>query len=275
MQIYAATNGFLDRLNVERVTEFLLELTERMHSQHGDVREKIAGGDWSDETQKAVHDAVESFAADFGYDLDEEGQPLDDETPQLAPRAAGADQPGRRAREPDGRGARGGLGPARRHGHGLSARRQEQDRLGEEHPEDHPCDGDGRRRAPAPRRAADRRAAPVCGRDRAHDAPGGAGGRRGGGARAAAARARLPDERRPAAGHRRPRPGGRLQLADHPRRRAPLRRARPRRGCAAAGMRPGAAASPRWPSAGTSSAAATRASPIDPPTPTRARSPTT
>ena len=40
VQIYAATNGFLDRLNVERVTEFLLELTERMHSQHGDVRER-------------------------------------------------------------------------------------------------------------------------------------------------------------------------------------------------------------------------------------------
>jgi F-type H+/Na+-transporting ATPase subunit alpha len=75
------------------VTEFLLELTERMHSEHGDVLEKIAGSDWSDETQKAVHDAVESFAKDFGYDLDEEGQALDDETPEQAPRAGGADQP--------------------------------------------------------------------------------------------------------------------------------------------------------------------------------------
>src|SRR6478672_6943357 len=33
LQIYAATNGYLDRLNVERVPEFLAELTERMHSQ--------------------------------------------------------------------------------------------------------------------------------------------------------------------------------------------------------------------------------------------------
>src|SRR6266704_6368594 len=32
VQIYAATNVFLDRLNVERVGEFLLALTERMHS---------------------------------------------------------------------------------------------------------------------------------------------------------------------------------------------------------------------------------------------------
>src|SRR5437660_2307896 len=65
VQIFAATNGFLDRLRVERVPEFLEELTERMHAQHGDVREKIAGGDWSEETQKAVDDAVSTFAADF------------------------------------------------------------------------------------------------------------------------------------------------------------------------------------------------------------------
>jgi F-type H+-transporting ATPase subunit alpha len=81
VQIFSATNGFLDRLNVERVTEFLVALTERMHSQHGELRERIAGGDWSDETQKAVYGAVESFAKDFGYDLDEEGQPLDDDAP--------------------------------------------------------------------------------------------------------------------------------------------------------------------------------------------------
>jgi F-type H+-transporting ATPase subunit alpha len=81
VQIYAATNGFLDRLKVERVGEFLAELVERMHSQHSDVREKIAGGDWSDGTQKAVGDAVSTFAGDFGYDLDEEGLPLDDDAP--------------------------------------------------------------------------------------------------------------------------------------------------------------------------------------------------
>ena len=90
VQIYAATNGFLDRLNVERVTEFLLELTERMHSQHGELREKIAGGDWSEETQKEVHEAVDAFAKDFGYDLDEEGQPLDDDAPPAAARMRSA-----------------------------------------------------------------------------------------------------------------------------------------------------------------------------------------
>ena len=81
IQIYAATNGFLDRLNVERVPEFLMELTERMHAQAASAREKIRGGDWSEETQQEVKRAVEEFARDFGYDLDEEGQPLDDSPP--------------------------------------------------------------------------------------------------------------------------------------------------------------------------------------------------
>ncbi len=81
VQIFAATNGFLDRLNVERVPEFLLGIIERLHSKHSDLRAKINGGDWSEETQKEVRDTVEAFAKDFGYDLDEEGQPLEDDAP--------------------------------------------------------------------------------------------------------------------------------------------------------------------------------------------------
>ncbi len=99
VQIYAATNGYLDRITVDRVTEFLLGLTERFHAQSAELRSKIAGGDWSDEVQQAVNDAVASYAEDFGYDLDEEGQPLDDEpAPPLHSRepaggeATGADE---------------------------------------------------------------------------------------------------------------------------------------------------------------------------------------
>ena len=111
VQIYAATNGFLDRMNVERVSEFLLGLTERMHSQHGELLEKIAGGDWSEETQKAVHDAVEAFAEDFGYDLDEEGQPLEDDEPRAR---SGSARVGATARTPrTARTARGRTGNIR------------------------------------------------------------------------------------------------------------------------------------------------------------------
>jgi len=78
VQVFAATNGFVDRILTERVTEFLDGLLQRMHSEHADLLEKIAGGDWSDETQEGVRNAVSGFADDFGYDLDEEGHPLED-----------------------------------------------------------------------------------------------------------------------------------------------------------------------------------------------------
>jgi F-type H+-transporting ATPase subunit alpha len=78
VQVFAATNGFVDRINTERVPEFLSGLTQRMHSESEDVLGRIREGDWSDETQEAVRNAVSEFADDFGYDLDEEGQPLED-----------------------------------------------------------------------------------------------------------------------------------------------------------------------------------------------------
>jgi F-type H+-transporting ATPase subunit alpha len=78
VQVFAATNSFLDRITVERVPEFLDGLTQRMHSEHSDLLEKIRSGDWSDELQESVRKAVADFADDFGYDLDEEGHPLEE-----------------------------------------------------------------------------------------------------------------------------------------------------------------------------------------------------
>jgi F-type H+-transporting ATPase subunit alpha len=78
VQVFAATNGFVDRINVERVPEFLEGLTQRMHSEAQDALAKVREGDWSDETQEAIRNAVAGFADDFGYDLDEEGQPLEE-----------------------------------------------------------------------------------------------------------------------------------------------------------------------------------------------------
>jgi F-type H+-transporting ATPase subunit alpha len=75
-QVYAATNGFVDRIDVERIGEFLDGLTQRAKAENQELLDKIAGGDWSDETQKALRDLISTFADDFGYDLDEEGQAL-------------------------------------------------------------------------------------------------------------------------------------------------------------------------------------------------------
>src|SRR5689334_23091917 len=78
VHVFAATNGFVDRIRTERVPDFLSQLTDRFHSEHEDLLSKLADGDWSDETQEAVRNGVSEFADDFGYDLDEEGHPLED-----------------------------------------------------------------------------------------------------------------------------------------------------------------------------------------------------
>ena len=78
VQVYAGTNGYLDRINPDRVDEFLEGLTQRLHSEATDLLETISGGDWSDDTQAKVKETVENFASDFGYDLDEDGLPSDE-----------------------------------------------------------------------------------------------------------------------------------------------------------------------------------------------------
>jgi F-type H+/Na+-transporting ATPase subunit alpha len=89
VQIFAATNGYLDRIDADKVERFLDGLTRRAHAEGGELRAKIAGGDWSEETQQGVDALVKRYAEDFGYDLDEEGQPLTDEdAPEVRPTRA-------------------------------------------------------------------------------------------------------------------------------------------------------------------------------------------
>jgi F-type H+-transporting ATPase subunit alpha len=79
IQIYAATNGYLDRILVDKVERFLADLTDNVRGNEPELLKKIAEGDWSDETQNSVERAVQQFAEDFGFDLDEEGHPLDED----------------------------------------------------------------------------------------------------------------------------------------------------------------------------------------------------
>jgi F-type H+-transporting ATPase subunit alpha len=78
IQVYAATNGYLDRITVDKVDEFLDGLTQRMHAEQQELRKKLATGEWDDELERSVDAAVKDFADDFGYDLDEEGLPLEE-----------------------------------------------------------------------------------------------------------------------------------------------------------------------------------------------------
>ena len=103
---------------------------------------------------------------------------------RLRPRRGGppdreSDEPRGSRRPPSAAGGEAAPGSERSDHHArLAARRPQPHRVGQEHPEDHPCDGDGRRRAAASRRAADRGVAAVRRRDPADDARGGAGRRR-------------------------------------------------------------------------------------------------
>src|SRR5690349_5335557 len=87
--IYAATNGYLDRIDANRVTEFHEKLVDRLHSSAKEALDKIGDGDWSDETQKSLDKAIAEFASDYGYDLDEEGHPLDEDSPDRDTRDRG------------------------------------------------------------------------------------------------------------------------------------------------------------------------------------------
>jgi F-type H+-transporting ATPase subunit alpha len=102
VQIYAATGGYLDRITVDRVRRFLADLTDSVRGNEPELLKKIAGGDWSDETQQAVDTAVKQFAEDFGYDLDEEGHPLQEsDEPVRRESAAPAEAAATPEAEPD------------------------------------------------------------------------------------------------------------------------------------------------------------------------------
>jgi F-type H+/Na+-transporting ATPase subunit alpha len=98
IQIYAATNGYLDRIVVDKIERFLEGLTDAVRSAEPDLLKKIASGDWSDETQNAVERVVEQYAEDFGFDLDEEGHPLEEADGE---RRARSDRDSERSEEGD------------------------------------------------------------------------------------------------------------------------------------------------------------------------------
>jgi F-type H+-transporting ATPase subunit alpha len=102
VQIFAATKGYLDRINVDRVTKFLDDLADSVSGSEPELLNTIAEGDWSDSTQSSLEEAIAQFAEDFGYDLDEEGLPLDeDEAPEGRSRDSDSDSDAESSSESD------------------------------------------------------------------------------------------------------------------------------------------------------------------------------
>jgi F-type H+-transporting ATPase subunit alpha len=76
--IYAGTGGYLDRIKVERVQEFLADLITRLKAENADLMARIDEGELSDEDEEALGEAIAEMVDDFGPDFDEEGQPLEE-----------------------------------------------------------------------------------------------------------------------------------------------------------------------------------------------------
>jgi len=80
IQIFAATNGYLDRILVEKIGRFLEGAVSAVHTANSELVGRLAAGEWDDEqTPKDLSAVLDDYAQDFGYDLDEEGLPLEED----------------------------------------------------------------------------------------------------------------------------------------------------------------------------------------------------
>jgi F-type H+-transporting ATPase subunit alpha len=76
--IYSGTGGYLDRIKVDRVGEFLGDLKVRLRSEEKALLDRIEeSGKLSDEDEEALGKAIADFVDDFGPDFDEHGDPME------------------------------------------------------------------------------------------------------------------------------------------------------------------------------------------------------
>jgi F-type H+-transporting ATPase subunit alpha len=98
--IYAGTGGYLDRIKVDRVGDFLRDLLARLSSEHSDLMDKLNdSGEMSDEEQEKLGDAIGEMVDDFGPDFDDEGQPLEEGESDRIKSEEEHERPGRTAEE--------------------------------------------------------------------------------------------------------------------------------------------------------------------------------
>src|SRR5215212_2480158 len=72
--VLSGTSGALDRIKTERVGEFHKMMLDRLHAEHEELMEKVGEGEWGDDIQDQLTDAID----DFGPDFDEEGNELEE-----------------------------------------------------------------------------------------------------------------------------------------------------------------------------------------------------
>jgi F-type H+-transporting ATPase subunit alpha len=75
--IYSGTGGFLDRIKVERVQEFLEGLLTRLHTENQELCARInETGQFPEEDEKELADTISDYVDDFGPDFDDNGEPI-------------------------------------------------------------------------------------------------------------------------------------------------------------------------------------------------------
>jgi F-type H+-transporting ATPase subunit alpha len=98
--IYAGTGGYLDRIKVERVSDFLGNLRDRLHSEESDLMSSInSDGQLSDEQEEQLGKAIGDAIDDFGPDFDAEGNELEEGESDRIKSEEERSQPGRTAED--------------------------------------------------------------------------------------------------------------------------------------------------------------------------------
>ena len=101
--IYAGTGGYLDRIKVDRVSDFLADLLDRLHSESGELIKQInETGELSDEDLEKLGEAIGEMVDDFGPDFDEEGEPLEEGESDRVKSEEEHERPGRTEEEAEG-----------------------------------------------------------------------------------------------------------------------------------------------------------------------------
>ena len=188
--IYAGTGGYLDRIKVERVGEFLDDLLEppalrERRPAGADRRDRRAlrrgrgGARQGDRRGRSTTSAPTSTRR---ASRSRRASPTASSPRRSARRPAAPPSEAEPSEEPRPiEAAEDAIEDAEavdRLDHGHPEGSQEPHRVRQEHPQDHAGDGDGRRGAAAPRRAADRRPAPLRAGDPQDDPAGRRAGRR-------------------------------------------------------------------------------------------------
>src|SRR5690242_9762362 len=64
--IYSGTGGYLDRIKTDRIREFHSAMLQRLHSEQSDLISKINDGEWDDQVEEQLGNAIAEAVDDFG-----------------------------------------------------------------------------------------------------------------------------------------------------------------------------------------------------------------